>query len=250
VTITSRLRLAGGLLAVLTALPLLSACRTEGNSINTGTNDSSSSDGNATTDTSSYTIGQPVARIVLTARAGHVKVLAKDGAVAVTERAKYTGNKPVTSHAVNGDTLELKEEGCPNREPNAPCQVAWDITAPAGTVLELDTGAGGIEMQGMSGRIIARGKAGGIEGRELRGKQVIANIGAGGIELAFAQTPDEVTAVVGAGGVEITVPSGDSYDVRAKTGAGGKNIEVPQDPNSSHKIKAESGAGGVDITAR
>ncbi len=230
---------------------LLSGCQTSGNTVNVGPSGDSQSSGQGQTATASYTIGQPVVRIAHQGRAGKVTVTAKDGPVAVTENARWsTKEKPVTSHTVEGDTLRLREDGCPNRESNQVCQVAWDITAPAGTVLELDTGAGGIEVRGVAGKLTLRAGAGGVEARDLRSRAVDANAGAGGVELDFAEAPDEVAAKAGAGGVEIAVPAGASYAVRAKVGAGSKTVDVPQDPASPKRIKAESGAGGVEITTR
>lgn len=251
VTITSRHRPARTGLALVAACALLTACQTSGNSVNTGKGSDNQTDGQGQTATTSYTIEQPVARIAHQGRAGKVTVTAKDGPVAVTERARWsTREKPVTSHTVEGDALRLREDGCPYRDSGQTCQVAWDITAPAGTVLELDADAGGIEVRGMAGKLTLRADAGGIEARDLRSRAVDANADAGGVQLDFAEAPDDVTAKTDAGGVEITVPAGASYAVRAKVGAGSKTVEVPQDPGSPRRIKAEADAGGVEITAR
>jgi len=237
------------------ACALLTACQTSGNSVNVGqgTNNGTDggTDGGARTETTAYPVEQPVARIVHQGRAGKVTVTAGDGPVAITERARWsTREKPLTSHTVQGDTLRLLEEGCPDRESNQICQVAWEITAPAGTVLELDADAGGLEVRGMAGKLTLRADAGGIEARDLRSRAVDANADAGGVRLDFAEAPDDVTAKTVAGGVEITVPDGGSYAVRAKVGAGSKTVEVPQDPASPRRIKAEADAGGVEITVR
>jgi hypothetical protein len=254
VTITPRNRRASGLpviIPVLAAAALLGGCRVNGNS----TSESDSSSGDGTSSRSTYTVDDTVHTISFQGRAGHVKVTAATsgsgaGAIGVTERASFTSSKPVTSHDVSGDTLELREEGCPDRPVNGPCQVEWDITAPAGTVLDLRTNAGGIEVDGMAAQVKATSDSGGVEGHDLTSRQVNAKADSGGVELDFSQAPDDVTASTDAGGVTVTVPGGTSYAVQAGSDAGGRSVDVQEDASSPHKIVAKSGAGGVEISTR
>lgn len=234
------------MLVLVVSAALLGGCRVEGNT----TTSESSSSGDNTGSRTTYTIDDTVHTISLEGRAGGVKVHAKDGPISVTERAGYSSSKPVTSHDVSGDTLTLREEGCPDRPTNGPCQVEWDITAPAGTVLNLQTNAGGVEVDGMSAQITASSDSGGVEGHDLGGSNVDAKAESGGVELDFTKAPDDVTAETEAGGVTITVPGGTSYAVQASSDAGGETIDVQEDASSPHKIKAKSGAGGVEVTTR
>jgi len=245
-TITPRTR-GAGLLVLATAIALLGGCRANGNNATSG---SYSSSGDGTGSRTTYTIDESVRTISFQGRAGHVSVHAKDGPITVTERASFTSSKPVTSHNVSGDTLELREEGCPDHPTNGPCQVEWDITAPAATILELQTHAGGIEVDGMSGQVTASSDSGGVEGHDLASGTVRAKADSGGVELDFTKAPDDVDASTDAGGVTITLPAGTAYAVQAGSDAGGKAVDVQEDTSSSHKIKARSGAGGVEITNR
>lgn len=248
-TITARARRASGLLMIITvAAAALGGCQANGD--NSTSDSASSSKGDGTGSRSTYTIDATVRTISFQGRAGRVSVHAKDGAISVTERSSYSSSKPVTSHAVSGDTLELREGGCPDRPTSGPCQVEWDITAPAGTVLDLRTNAGGIEVVGMGAQVTASSDSGGVEGRDLNSRKVNAKADSGGVELDFTQAPDAVDAEADAGGVTITLPSGTAYAVQAQTGAGEKAVDVQEDPGSSHKIKATSGAGGIEITSR
>ena len=258
-TITLRMRRAGGLLVIIpataAAAALLGGCQFNGNNIASGSSSSSnsssdSSSGDGTGSRTTYTIDDTVKTISFQGRAGHVKIQAKDGPISVTERASYTTSKPVTSHDVSGDTLELREQGCPDRPTNGPCQVGWEITAPAATVLDLQTNAGGIEVDGMSAQVTARSDSGGVEGHDLTSRKVNAKADSGGVELDFTQAPDDVTAQTDSGGVTITVPAGTSYAVQAGSDAGGKSVDVQEDPSSPHKISAKSGAGGVEVSTR
>lgn len=254
-TITSRARRSAGPLVIIPVIAagaaLLGGCQFNGNNIASGSSSSSdSSSGGGNGARSTYTIDDTVHTISFRGRAGGVKVHAKDGPISVTERASFTTSKPVTSHDVSGGTLELREEGCPDRPADGPCQVEWDITAPAGTVLDMQTNAGGIEVNGMSGQVTASSDSGGVEGHELSSGRVHAKADSGGVELDFTRAPDDVDAETDSGGVTVTVPGGTSYAVQASSDAGGKTIDVQEDPASAHKIKAKSGAGGVEITTR
>ncbi|HTK68031.1 MAG TPA: DUF4097 family beta strand repeat-containing protein [Pseudonocardia sp.] len=250
-TITSRTRRASDPLVIIPVIAvvsvLLGGCQFNGNTIASG---SSSSSGDGTGSRTTYTIDDTVQTISFKGRAGHVEIRAKDGPISVTERASFTTSKPVTSHDVSGKTLELREEGCPDRPTNGPCQVEWDITAPAGTVLDVQTNAGGIDVFGMAAQITVRADAGGVEGHDLTSRTVDAKADSGGVELDFTQAPDSVSAETDAGGVTVTVPGGTSYAVDAGSDAGGKSVDVQEDPSSPHKIRARSGAGGVEVTPR
>jgi hypothetical protein len=242
-----------GLLIALAVGPV-AACRSDGSSTSSSSTSSSADSqgvdggGVGRLDTT-YTVDQAVRTITLDGRAGKVSVTAEDGPVTVTERARYTDGKPVTSHDVSGDTLRLREDGCPDRPANAVCQVGWEVTAPAGTALTLQTGAGGIELRGMAGEVTARTRSGGVEGRDLTSRRLVASSNAGGVELEFREPPDLVEAENNAGGVELTLPADVAYAV--DTGDTRRpEVEVRRDDSSPHKVRVEAGAGGVEVKAR
>lgn len=232
------------------ALTCLAGCSVSGGTSSSSSSSYSDEGGEGSTETTSYTIDQPVGTINLNARAGKVTVSAGDGPVSVTERAVYTDSKPVTSHqvAAGEDTLFLREEGCPERAPTARCQVSWDITAPADTVLELENRVGGIDLRGMAGAVRADAGTGGVQGRELTSRRVTATAKTGGVELDFASPPDQVTAETNTGGVEIRLPSGTTYAVDVDSRK--TEIDVRRDPASPRAIRAKADTGGVEITTR
>ncbi|MDT7677617.1 MAG: hypothetical protein QOD82_5519 [Pseudonocardiales bacterium] len=209
---------------------------------------STSADG-AHTEQTTYLIDQTVAKLTLDGRSGRVTVTAADGPISVTEAFTYSDDKPATSHNVSGDGLVLEETGCQHeRAINGRCEVAWDIKAPAATVVTLSTKAGGVAVTGMSGAIDAKTNAGGIRGRALVAKSVAAKTNAGGVDLKFNQPPDQVQATSNAGGIDIQVPTGTSYAVQADSNTGHPDVEVSQADNSTHKIQARTNAGGIDIS--
>jgi DUF4097 and DUF4098 domain-containing protein YvlB len=203
--------------------------------------------GDVKTESASYTVDGGVRTISLEGRVGNIAVRAKDGPISVTERARYADTKPLTSHDQNGDTLELREQSCPYRKPNALCQVDWDITAPAGTVLELETGVGNIKVAGTGGKLIARAATGDVNADDLASGDVSATSSTGSVELAFTRVPDEVSADASVGDVRITLPGDVAYATRVSTSVGDKQVEVRQDPTSSHRVRAKSSVGDVEI---
>jgi hypothetical protein len=240
---------------VFTALALTGCTFSHGVSIQhnsiTSSDSSSSGDddtGDAHTDHASYSIQQPVGQLSLNNPAGSVTVTAADGPITVSETAKYTDDKPGTSHTVSGGTLVLTNSGCPEeRVVNGRCEVDWEIRAPAGTNLDLESDAGEITVTGMSGSIRARADSGGVSGRGLTSKSVTAKSDAGGVHLAFTQPPDQAKASSDAGGIHIELPSGTSYAVAAHSDTDNPKIDVAQDSGSPHRIQAKSDAGSIKI---
>jgi hypothetical protein len=221
---------------------------TSGTDNSSSTPGSESADG-AHTEQTTYQITQTASQLQLDAHSGRVTVTAGNGPISVTESFTYSDDKPATSHSVDGDTLNLKEDGCQHeRAINGRCEVGWDIHVPAGTTLSLTTRAGGIAVTGMSGQIDAKTNAGGVRARSLASKNVTAKTNAGGVDLQFTQVPDQVQATSNAGGIEIVVPTGASYAVQADTNTGHPDVEVTQADNSTHKIQAKTNAGGIEIS--
>jgi hypothetical protein len=209
---------------------------------------SSQSDGDGHVDTTNYQIGQPVSQLRLDGNAGAVTLIAGDGPVTVTETARYTDDKPVTSHTVEGDTLTLTARECQRvRSVNGRCEVDWEVHAPAGTNVTLHSGAGDIAVTGFAGTVDARTESGGVRGRRLTARSVTAKSEAGDVELTFTQPPDQVKAGSSAGDVDITVPGGVGYDVRARSSTGDPEVDVTQQDGSTHKIEAKTGAGSIEI---
>ncbi|WP_169747872.1 DUF4097 family beta strand repeat-containing protein [Pseudonocardia acaciae] len=218
-------------------------------SSNSSSSSSSSSNDGSKVEQNAYTVNDPVTQLRLDGRAGSVSVVAADGPISVTEKLRWTDSKPTTSHNVAGNTLTLTNSGCPDQRPvNYRCEVDWEIRAPAGTNLDLTSGAGGIKLAGSAGTVAAKTSAGGVDGKDLTSKSVTAESRAGGVELQFKQAPDLVDASSNAGGVEIQVPSGTGYAVQAESKTGHPEVEVQRDNNSPHKIKAKTKAGSIEVT--
>lgn len=255
VTVTPHRRrlAAAALVLAATALTACSPDQTQSTQNNSTSNSGSSSDGDSSygdahVDKNTYSIPQNVALVKLVSRAGSIKVIAGDGPISITETAVYTDDKPATTHAVDGSTLNLANTGCAKvRTINGRCQVAWEIHAPAGTNLDLNSNAGSIDLTGTSGTVAAVTDSGSVKGEDMTSKSMTATTDSGSVKVAFTQAPDQLSATTNAGSVKIEVPGGVGYAVQAKTGAGSKRIKVQQDGASPHKINAETGAGSVEV---
>jgi Putative adhesin len=230
---------------------------------NSGTN---GSDGHV--DTSSYSISQTVGEINLEGQAGNVDVVVSDGPISVTETARYSDDKPPTSHTVNGTTLTLTEGECQQtRMVNGRCQVDWEIHAPAGTNLTLRSGSGDITVTGFASTVSAKTGSGNVKADRLAGREITAESSSGNVNLTFAQPPNQVTASSSSGDVDLTfaqppnqvtassssgdvgikVPGGTGYDVQARSSTEDPDVSVTQDNNSPHKIEAKTSSGSIKI---
>ncbi|QYG95022.1 hypothetical protein HC251_23045 [Iamia sp. SCSIO 61187] len=144
---------------------------------------------------------------------------------------------------------------CTNRvDLVVPSDVSFTISALGASVsdvegdIELDSGAGAVDLERVSGDLQMSVGGGSITGRDLRSTRVDATAGAGSVDLSFAVPPEDVEATSGAGSVVVEVPPGDeAYRIDAESGAGSTDIAVRTDPTSDRVIRAAAGAGSTDV---
>ncbi len=201
--------------------------------------------GSTTTDEQSYEIAEQVDSLVVDARAAAVAIETGDGPVTVTETYHFTGDKPVTSHRVDGRTLRLTETGC--RTDNARCGVEFRIHLPAATRAEITSQAGAVRVTGLTGDMSVTTQAGAVEGRGLGGDEVSVSTQAGATTLEFARAPSIVRASTEVGAIEVRVPGGTSYAVDVHSAVGKTDVAVPRDSTSEHRIEARTNVGAVRI---
>jgi len=136
-----------------------------------------------------------------------------------------------------GDTVVISTRTLSKTGSNS---VALEITAPRGTRLELDSGAGNLDIRGLDGPIEVDNGAGNISIRDVDG-DLDANSGAGTFDVRNVSGP--VRLGLGAG--EITYEGNPTGDCRFHTGAGNINLRLPDDLNV--KVDLGSGLGRVDV---
>jgi DUF4097 and DUF4098 domain-containing protein YvlB len=139
--------------------------------------------------------------------------------------------------------------------------VDLDITAPAGSKLLLDTGAGTIDVRGITGPIEVHSGAGQVNLRGGRGP-VTVDLGAGQIIYEGALT-GENRFQTGAGEIRLRLPAELNMEVDLSTGIGTVGVEFYVDglvrarkvqgvigDGSQGSITAGTGAGGVFLEQR
>jgi hypothetical protein len=156
--------------------------------------------------------------------AGRISVRAgQDGTVHVVA-VKKAGNQS----NLNRITVNMSEQGgvvviSAKVSPlTSNASVDLEIVAPAGSRLVLDTGAGAIDVRGMTGPIDVKSGAGQVDLRDAQGP-VGVNLGAG----------------------QITYEGAPSGDCRFGTGAGEIRLWLPADLNM--KVDLSTGIGTVDV---
>lgn len=140
------------------------------------------------------------------------------------------GPPPQVTAVWTGHTLTVSAAGC-SRKFLIGCDVQLAIQVPAGVAvhasagdgvltatalsgpLHLQAGAGLINLNWVSGPVWARANDGVISTVGLTSPQVDAAIGAGSLNLQFAQSPRRVSAESASGVISVTVPRGTRYRV-------------------------------------
>lgn len=201
--------------------------------------------GPATTEELNYQIDEPVAALVIDARAASVAISVGDGPVTVTEEHRYSRAKPVTAHQVAGGTLRLTESGC--GDDNVRCDVGYRIRMPKDVSADITAQAGAVKVDGLAGDINVATQAGTVEGRSLTSTKVTIKTEAGAASLEFASAPILVEASTSAGAVDVRVPGTTAYAVDVQTSVGASSVGVKVDPKSAHRIQVQTDVGAVQI---
>jgi len=139
--------------------------------------------------------------------------------------------------------------------------VALEIVAPADSRLVLDTGAGAIEVRGITGPIDVKSGAGQVDLRDARGP-VRVNLGAG--QITYEGTPSgDCRFGTGAGEIRLWLPADLDMKVDLSTGIGAVGVGFAVDgtvrvrevqgvigDGSQGTIVAHTGAGSVTLGQR
>ena len=139
--------------------------------------------------------------------------------------------------------------------------VELEITAPAGTRLDADTGAGNVEIDGITGGIKVHTGAGNTDVHGAAGA-VRINTGAGNIR--YQGTPQgECRFETGAGNIRLTLPADVNVQVDLGTGMGNIDVDFSVDGQVTRRevrgvigsgaqgtIEAHTGTGNIDVVRR
>ncbi len=223
--------------------------------------------GPATTVTEQAAFSEPISMILVDTPSGGVEVNAGGEIVEVERTLSYGNERPEVIEQVEDGVLTLSVQCQGGGFLIGGCGAEYVITAPADVALEidtgsgsievngitgggrLDTGSGGIDLEGVGGELSADTGSGSIEGSALVLTSISASTGSGGVALEFASAPDVVEVSTGSGSVEVTVPEG-TYAVSLDSSSGSETIEgVVDDPAAERTITVDTGSGGILVQA-
>jgi len=139
--------------------------------------------------------------------------------------------------------------------------VDLEITAPAGSRVDLSTGAGSVDVRDIGGPIDIHSGAGAIE---VRGAQGIARLDLGAGQIVYEGSPSgDCRFQTGAGEIILTVPADLNAQVDLSTGIGSVSVNMPVrgrvsirsvegtfGDGSQGSIQAHTGAGSVIMKGR
>ncbi|HKK08385.1 MAG TPA: DUF4097 family beta strand repeat-containing protein, partial [Gemmatimonadota bacterium] len=137
---------------------------------------------------------------------------------------------------------------------------------------ELETGSGGIDVQGrVGGDLRARTGSGSVSAGAVGGQSVDVRTGSGGIRLGplaagrvvlhsgsgsvtarLERSPSSLRVDTGSGGVDLELPGDASADLDIETGSGGVRVDFPFQLVSSGRnhVRGTLGGGGPEYTIR
>jgi DUF4097 and DUF4098 domain-containing protein YvlB len=156
----------------------------------------------------------------------------------------------------------LRIETSHSRRTASNMSVELEITAPAGSRLELDSGAGNIQVEDIAGEMDVHTGAGNVDVQRAEGR-VSLDTGAGNI--TYDGTPQGNCRVeTGAGNITLKLPAEVDVEVELDTGIGNVDVSgfdvdgevsrgevdgiIGSDPQS--RIEAHTGAGNIDLVRR
>lgn len=139
--------------------------------------------------------------------------------------------------------------------------VELEITAPAGTSLDADTGAGNVDVDGLANEIGAHSGAGNLD---VRGAAATARLDTGAGSIRYQGTPQgECRFETGAGNITLVLPADLNVRVDLDTGMGNIDVDYVVDgqvtrtevngvigDGSQGSIYAQSGTGNIDLIRR
>jgi hypothetical protein len=139
--------------------------------------------------------------------------------------------------------------------------VELEITAPAGTRLDANTGAGNVDLRDITGGIRVHSGAGNVDVRGATGSARV-DTGAGNIDYE-GMPQGECRFETGAGNIRITLPAEPNVRVDLSTGIGeidvdfavdgritGRDVQGTIGSGAQGTIYAHAGAGNIDVVRR
>jgi DUF4097 and DUF4098 domain-containing protein YvlB len=180
--------------------------------------------------------------------------------VAATKRARSQGDLDRIEIQVSerDGGLAIKTE---NRSSLRDISVDLEVTTPDGTRLDAHTGAGNVDIDGITGGIDAHSGAGNLEVRGVAGTARL-DTGAGNIGYQGAPQGD-CRFETGAGNITLSMPADVNVQVDLQTGMGNIDVDFAVDGQVTRRqvrgaigsgaqgtVYAQTGVGNIDLVRR
>jgi hypothetical protein len=203
-------------------------------------------DRDTTSTTSTYTVTGPVTRIDATSLGGRITLVAGAGnSITVTEKVSYSSVEPQRSHEVTGGDLTLTNTGCAHG--GGRCGVAYEIHAPAGLDVHLNSGGGAIVLNGADSGVEVHSDGGTVTSTALSAGVVDVHSGGGDTQLKFTTAPQTVTVDSAGGDASLQLPTG-PYALTATTGGGNFSNSLGTDPAASRHLDVSTDGGTLTLS--
>ena len=219
-------------------------------------------------DQATIPVTERVRSVEVDVEAGRVLVAAgATDATTITRTRRYLRGVPITSEEFSQGVLKIRSE-C-RRWVTFGCEVDYRIEVPGnvavrvrvehgpvsvegiGGMVEVETGAGAVELIRTQGPVKVTTSAGHVDGEDLSADFLDATTGAGRIRLAMARPPGRLGLKTGAGNIDVGLPPADGgYRVAADADAGKVEVSVDENPGGNRAVIANSGAGRIRIHPR
>jgi hypothetical protein len=153
---------------------------------------------------------------------------------------------PAETHVVDEGVVRIRSR-CDHAKR---CEMRHRVDAPRELPVTVDLDVAYVEIKGMSGPLQLDLESGNIDVVDARSPAVKARVGAGDIDLVFAEVPKEVSAEIDVGTLTIAVPKG-SYRCEIDEELVHTEIEYVQcDDAAPNVIRARVEVGSLRLVGR
>jgi hypothetical protein len=199
------------------------------------------------TRTASYSVTASVSRVDLRLASGDADIVASSSpAVQVRRTENYAFGHPARERRwLDRGVLHIVSQ-CPHIVVGS-CSASYEVAVPQGVTIDVQTGGGGIRMNGVSGDATVGTRSGNIDVEAYCGFHLSAESQAGNLTVVTACPPQSLKLQTGSGDAAALVPPG-RYRIAAVSGRHRQRVTgVKDDPTSAFTITVDSGSGAVAV---
>jgi Toastrack DUF4097 len=219
------------------------------------------------TETTTQTFEGGVAALTVSDDAGSVSVTGGPGDKVVVVKKIFVGTARPQEQVVRaGSDLRITAPACQTDDWRKPCRIDYEIQAPSGSAVTLNTASGDLALKGLRGALTAVAASGSVHVSDAAGavtaRSVSGSVAADGTSgpLRVESTSGQVTVNAAAvaqslvamsvsGNATVTLPAG-RYRVEADTATGQRDVAVAGDPAADTLVQVTTVTGNVRVAAR